>query len=164
MCLLAMDTASPQGISMKKKVPHIKAWPVLKTQKKMKPLKIWRPKIWKSWLIEIKTIMLFFCQMALTIITKSIFQIKDKNSQASLTSTSIFFKCLVHYSNHNNTDLTLLWYGNNDKDKEQRKNFRPLNVFFFLKDRKQVEPQVDYIITVLKSKFLQAFYFVTGKT
>ena len=149
MCLLAMDTASPQGISMKKKVPHIKAWPVLKTQKKMKPLKIWRPKIWKSWLIEIKTIMLFFCQMALTIITTSIFQIKDKNSQASLTSTSIFFKCLVHYSNHNNTDLTLLWYGNNDKDKEQRKNFRPLNVFFFLKDRKQVEPQVDYIITVL---------------
>ena len=91
----------------------------------------------------------FFCQMALTIITTSIFQIKDKNSQASLTSTSIFFKCLVHYSNHNNTDLTLLWYGNNDKDKEQRKHFRPLNVFFFLKDRKQVEPQVNYIITVL---------------
>lgn len=32
----------------------------------------------------------FFCQMALTIITTSIFQIKDKNSQASLTSTSTF--------------------------------------------------------------------------
>ena len=85
-----MDTASLQGISMKKKVLNIKAWPFLKTQKKMKPLKIWRPKIWKSWLIEIKTIMLFFCQMALTIITTSIFQIKDKNSQASLTSTSVF--------------------------------------------------------------------------
>ena len=34
MCLFAMDTASLQGISMKKKVPHIKAWPVLKTQKR----------------------------------------------------------------------------------------------------------------------------------
>ena len=90
MCLFAMDTASLQGISMKKKVLNIKARPFLKTQKKMKPLKIWRPKIWKSWLIEIKTIMLFFCQMALTIITTSIFQIKDKNSQASLTSTSTF--------------------------------------------------------------------------
>lgn len=60
-------------------------------------------------------------------------------------------------------DLILLWYGNNDKDKEQRKNFSPLNVFFLI-DRKQVEPQVDYIITIFKCKFLQAFYFVTSKT
>ena len=42
-----MDTASLQGISMKKKVLKIKAWPVLKTQEKMKPLKTGRPKIWE---------------------------------------------------------------------------------------------------------------------
>ena len=50
------------------------------------------------------------------------------------------------------------------KTKSKEKILDLLMFFFFLKDRKQVEPQVDYIITVLKSKFLQAFYFVTGKT
>ena len=38
-------------------------------------------------------------------------------------------------------DLILLWYGNDYTDKEQ-KHFSPLNIF--LKDRKHVEPQVDY--------------------
>ena len=49
MCLFAMDTASLQGISMKKKVPNIKAWPVLK--KKDETFKDWTAKNMKE-LIE----------------------------------------------------------------------------------------------------------------
>lgn len=64
---------------------------IFKNTKKDETFKDLKAKNMKELIDRIKTIMLFFCQMALTIITTiSIFQIKDKNSQASLTSTSTF--------------------------------------------------------------------------
>ena len=91
MCLFAIDTASLQGISMKKTVLNIKAWPFLK-HKKDETFKDLKAKNMKELIDRNQdSIILFFCQMALTIITTLTLsfplKIKDKNSQASVSST-----------------------------------------------------------------------------